>query len=204
MLNSSFFVVLTTIVLILSGVNKGLTQTRKGEKRSSSTVKNEWITFSSPSKNFTVELSETPKATTKFAKMSVEKETDNDLIVFKCTKSLSYFSLRSLAKPKSNRLVISEFDVSGCTRSKDQFELDFLGFMLLLAGDNYRVLSDKTISVRGWKGHEIIYKNGSEINGRVLAIMAGEIIILVNYNRIGGDISEEERIFRTFKPKSVK
>jgi hypothetical protein len=166
--------------------------------------KEKWTTFRPIDKSFTVELPESPKLETRIATLDRENETDINLYLLRCTKSVTSYSLPSLKEPNHHRISIFVTDVSRCKRKKNEFYDEINGLFSFIGGDNRKALSDKMVKVNGLHGREIIYKNGSEIYGRTLAVDAGNKIIFLTYNRINGDLSEEERILRTFKPQKVK
>jgi hypothetical protein len=166
--------------------------------------KEKWITFSPIDKSFTIEFPEFPKEETKVATLDPENETDINLYALRCTKSVSMFSLPSLSESNHSRISVSVTDVSRCHRKKNEFYDEINGLFSFIGGDSRKALSDKPVKINGLRGREIIYKNGSEIYGRTLAVDAGNKIIFLTYNRINGDLSEEERVFRTFKPKILK
>lgn len=200
---NSIFILLANIIMILSFASVSHSQVAEFNSATSK-GKNEWITFSPLDKSFTVELPKSPKHEKKIAKVKRNKDTEIALRLFKCTKSLNSYFLPALSKPKYNRIVIWEIDVSNCERSKSDLDIDLFGFLIVVAGDHYIKLSDKTININGMSGREIIYKNGSEIYARTLALDADKRIFVVTYDRINGDLAEEERIFRTFKPKFIR
>lgn len=166
--------------------------------------KEKWTIFSPNDKSFTVELPESPKEETKVVTLDRENETDINLYLFRCTKSVTSYSLPSLKEPNHHQISIFVTDVSGCKRKKNEFYDEINGLFSFIGGDNRKALSDKMVKVNGLRGREIVYKNGSEIYGRTPAVNAGKKIIFLTYNRLNGDLSEEVRIFSTFKPKKMK
>ena len=164
----------------------------------------EWITFSSDSGSFTVELPYIPRKIVKFAVSNEELETVRELIDFRCAKKVSYYNLQAYAKTiiTNNRLSIVEIDVSGCELTESDFERDvnesFMSNLTELP------LSDKKVKVNGLNGREITYKRGLKVYNRSLAVNAGGRIFLLHYYRMEGSLAEEERIFKTFRLKYLK
>ena len=170
----------------------------------SQALKQEWIRFSPPNKSFTVELPGLPSQSTKIAELKPENETDVASYMFKCTTSVTSYILPSILKPDRARFQILHVNVSRCERDDSDFAKDIFGFLIIFGGDDHSILSEKPVTINGFHGKDIVFKNGTQILMRTLAINIGKELFFVSYNRIEGDLVEEERIFRTFKPSSIK
>ena len=175
--------------------------------------KDEWIKFSSPEGRFTVELPETPKQKTVVSKLREGEETEDALAIFKfrCTRSITAYTLRSMYGTRFNRLMIMEADVSRCERQKDDFVLDMFRFAILFGSDESATaalsegkLTDVKLNKNGLQVRDFILTRGSEIRSRVLAVDAGKRIFVFIYDREEGSLKEEERIFKTFRLKYLK
>ena len=163
-----------------------------------------WILFTAPDASFTVELPELPKQEAKDAVGDRSNETDISLGFFRCTKFVQTFMLSSRLKPDSSRVAISVTDISGCRRKRSEFDKEISLLFSIIGGSHKEILSDKQMKVNGLSAREMIYKNGSEIYSRTIAIDGGTRIFVLTYDRLGGDLSEEERIFRTFNPSQLQ
>lgn len=197
------FVLTITIFFYAMSVDVGLSQSSNVELSKSNAMK-EWITFSPPSGAFMVELPAKPSQETRIASRSRDKETDIVLALFKCTKAVTIYLLPSTLKAGRSRLQILHVDVSGCTREPSDMESDIFGFLVVFGGDEYTIVEEKEFTINGFRGRDVVFKNRANILKRTLAIDAGKELFFVSYDRLGGDKGEEERIFRTFKPRPLK
>ena len=196
---------LASVMLMLSGVSFAFSQKVLVEQ------KDKWIKFSSPEGRFTVELPEMPEQRTRIARLPDEEETEEIMFIFRCTKSITAYTLRSMYGTKFSRLAIMEVDVSKCKRQKGDFVLDMFRFIILYGGDEAATaalaegkLTDVKLNKNGLQVRDFILTRGSEVRGRVLAIDAGKRIFVLMYDREEGGLEEEERIFKTFRLKYLK
>lgn len=144
-----------------------------------------WINYVSPDNSFSIEL---PKVLTLESEVAKAEEFQ----FFRCNSGSNNYSLLSLN--------ISEIDVSKCNRKDNEFDKEAEILILLFGGDNKLFLSDKKLKIRGLNAREVIFKVGSQTYVRMLVVDAKSRIFVMVYNRLKGDLSEEERLFRTFKP----
>ncbi len=193
----TFYLELSTVMMSVSFVVV-FAISSSGQQGSQTDKSKTWIAFSPSSRSFTIELPDMPEQQVRAAVPDAKGEIDDELTYFKCTKSVTLYSLR--APDKSAIVSISEIDVSGCPRKDSDFIDEIAGLFAFIGGDRREALSDKTVSVNGLPGREIIYKNGSKVLGHTLAIDAGKRIYLLNYDRLRGNTWEEERVFRSFQP----
>ena len=196
---------LASVILMLLGASFAFSQEASVEQ------KDKWIKFSSPEGRFAVELPEAPEQRTRVARLPDEEETEEIMFIFRCTRSKTAYTLRSISRPKISRLAIMEVDVSKCERQKGDFVLDMFRFIILYGGDEAATaalsegkLTDVKLNKNGLQVRDFILTRGSEIRSRVLAVDAGKWIFVVLYDRKKGSLEEEERIFKTFRLKYLK
>ncbi|HRH41460.1 MAG TPA: hypothetical protein PKY82_07410 [Pyrinomonadaceae bacterium] len=150
--------------------------------------KDKWINYVSSNNSFSMEL---PKVPT-FESVVVKGEELSIFQFFRCNKSGNNYSLSSLS--------ISEIDVSKCKRKDSEFDKEANTLILLFGGDNKLFLSNKKLKIGGLNAREAIFKVGSQTYVRMLIVDAKSRIFVMVYDRLKGYLSEEERLFRTFKP----
>ena len=199
-------ILLASVILMLLGVSFAYSQ---NDAEVAVKQKDEWIEFSSPEGRFTVELPKMPEQKTRVARLPEGEENEGILFIFRCTKSITAYTLRSMYGTEFSRLAIMEVDVSKCKRQKGDFVLDMFRFAILFGSDESAIalaegkLTDVKLNKNGLQVRDLILTRGSEIR-RVLAIDAGKRIFVVLYYREEGSLEEEERIFNTFRLKYLK
>lgn len=162
-----------------------------------------WEVFSPPDKSFEIELPERPKS---LENPASDVDVSILLTVFKCTKPLGVYHSQSEDDDSKPQFGIGVFEVTGCKRTKKMFQKEVDMLFLTWGGDARKALRNSKVRVNGLEGRELVYEIGGS-HGRVLFVNGGNRIFLLTYTKpmnLSISSDEEERIFRTFRPKALK
>lgn len=199
---TTFF--LAIIIAILLSPNYINAQANRKIPTNSQTTQAKWIVFSPPDKGFTVELPSNPEHSNTLD----PNDPGDDKDLFKCSKSLNSYTLlvdseTSKLDKFTNRIIIGSFDVSGCQRSNPSFIKETKILSEFLGGDNKTTIENSKVYVSGLPARNLVFYN--EGYGRILMINAKRRIFMLIYFTNKDNPSEvAERIFRTFRPKSIR
>lgn len=187
--------------IILLAVSSVDAQRNCQSATSTNTTQSGWRVFSPPDRSFTVELPGRPRHTNNPDPKGVDEQSFFEW--FDCIRSVDFYVLPLNISSPANAFLVGVFDVSRCKRRPEMFNEEVERLVLVIGGDNKRLISDSAVSVDGLPGREFTYANG-DANGRVLIVNANRRIYTLIYETdvpAGASSSEAMRMFRTFHPK---
>lgn len=165
------------------------------------TTPTSWRVFSPPNKSFTVELPGKPRHAKKLDPTSSD---ENEKAFFACTRSIDAYILSPHSDPLSNTFVIGDFDVSGCLRKPEQFEVEVNRIIAIIGGDNKRIVRDALVLVDGLSGREVYFESGERF-GRLLFVNTSKRIYMLVFQSAAAEATaspEVTRMFSSFRPSN--
>ena len=167
--------------------------------------RSDWITFVPESKSFSVRLPAYPIKGLTGERVVQGGSASKELALFRCTKSIDYYSLRSIFDGPQIRLLIREIDISGCSSMPNDLERDATAFLLHITGNIKTFHRDKPAPLKDLMAREILYESGfsytkdSKIYNRILLVKTLTRVFVITYYRNEGTIGEEDDIFTSFQ-----